>query len=81
MVSVSGIGFTGGGIHIMNDQGRRKNIFVLGYDERHGVDILRLAIAGVSGGAVQFAPIFYLELVRQRYFWNAEKRPLPEAYT
>lgn len=68
--SVSGIGFTGGVINIMNDQGRRKNVFVLGYDERHGVDILQIPDAD----RFSFHPLLRSEeLVHQKDYAIEEK--------
>lgn len=66
----SGIGFSGGMTHIMNHQGRRKNVFVLGYDERHGDDILKIPDAD----RFSFHPLLRSEdLIHQKNYAIEEK--------
>lgn len=58
------------GRHIMNDQGRRKNVFVLGYDERHGGDILKIPDAD----RFSFHPLLRSEeLIHQQNYAIEEK--------
>ncbi|MGM0632649.1 MAG: ATP-grasp domain-containing protein [Pseudomonadota bacterium] len=54
----------------MNDHDRRKNVFVLGYDEHHGADIMKIPDAG----RFAFHPLLRSEeLVHQKYYAIEEK--------
>ncbi len=57
-------------MNIMSDQDRRKNVFVLGYDERHGDDIREIP----DSERFSFRPLLRSEdLIHQKYYAIEEK--------